>query len=388
MRKFEAVIDEIKHRLHFIFPQQDIAILDDLYPHPISIFRNIEFQNYLKSFKKVAIYSTGDAFGAVHEKKSLKQIIQKHDKRTKVLTHHKFFKSKLAYTLFLNITYAFLPYIERNKVPFVFTLYPGGGFYLNEDKSDNKLKTIFASRYFRKVIVTQKVTLNYLLDNKLCPPDCIEFIYGVVSAPFNKQAWGNKLFYGVDKDTFDICFIANKNMPHGYDKGYDLFIESMKLLSSKYSNINIHVVGPYTKNDYEINGMSNITFHGFIHHDQFEHFFKDKDIIVSPNRPFALQKGAFDGFPTASCTEASLNGVAMFISDPIDLNILYKNGVDCVLIKNDPNWIAKQIERYYKKPKELYQLALNGQNTTFNIYSTENQLIPRINILKSEIQNT
>jgi glycosyltransferase involved in cell wall biosynthesis len=385
LRKLTAFIDELKHNFAFLCIKQDLIILDDLYPHPISIFRNIEFQYYLKSFKRVKIYSSGDALGAVHDKRSLNEIIKVYDNKTKILTHHKLLKSKLIYCLFLNITYAFLPYIERNKTPFVFTLYPGGGFYLHQPASDDKLKRIFASPYFKKVIVTQNITRDYLVDNNFCNAEDIEFIYGVVSAPFNTEAWQNKLIYKKDKNTFDICFIANKNMPKGYDKGYDLFIDSMKLICSKHSNINVHVVGPYTRVDYDVNGITNIIFHGFIHHNQFKHFFKDKDIILSPNRPFALKDGAFDGFPTASCTEASANGVAMFISDPLDMNIYYKDGIDCVLIENDPSWIMNKLMDYYNDPEKLYKLALNGLQTTKDIYSYNKQIVPRINILKSEI---
>ncbi len=387
IRKLTGLIDEIKYRIVFLFPRQDLIILDDLYPHPLSVFRNIEFKSYTNTFKKVHIYSSGDALGAVHDKRTLIDVIKAYDPNTLVLTHHKLLKSKLIYSLFLNITHAYLPYIERNKVPFVFTLYPGGGFYLNQSDSDKRLKRIFASPYFRKVIVTQKITQSYLLDNNFCPPECIEFIYGVVSAPMNQNIWNNKKLFGIDKQTFDICFIANKNMAQGYDKGYDLFIESLKILSSKFTNIKVHVVGPYSEKDCSTVGIKDIVFHGFINHDKFELFFKDKDIILSPNRPFALKNGAFDGFPTASCTEASANGVAMFISDVLEQNLYYRNGEDCVFIENDPIKISESIETYLKEPDKLYTLAQAGLKSTQNIYSYENQIISRINILKAEMKN-
>jgi len=384
-RKITALSDEIMHYFSFLFPRKKLIILDDLYPHPISIFRNIEFNTYIEKFKNVQIYSSGDALGAVHDKRSLPLIIKKYNNKTKVLTHHKLLKSKLVYSLFLNITYGFLPYIERNNLPFIFTLYPGGGFYLNHQESDNKLKRIFSSPLFRKVIVTQNVTRDYLLTKQLCPAEKIEFIYGVVSAPLDKKSWDRKLLFGKDKETLDICFIANKNMPHGYDKGYDLFIETLKLINQEFPQIRAHVVGPYEKSDYNIEGISNICFHGFIEHENFVDFFRDKDIIVSPNRSFVLNHGAFDGFPTASCTEAAANGVAMFISDSIGQNVYFESGKDCVIIENNAIKIANELKTYLYNPHALYQLARNGYEKTHEIYSYEKQLLPRIDILKTEI---
>ena len=46
-------------------------------------------------------------------------------------------KANLAFTTFLGQTYLLSPYLKKNKIPFVFMLYPGGSFGLNNDISNN-----------------------------------------------------------------------------------------------------------------------------------------------------------------------------------------------------------------------------------------------------------
>src|SRR6185295_5830816 len=84
----------------------------------------------------------------------------------------------LAYSFFLGETYVLLPFYEKHHIPFVFTLYPGGAFGLDHEQSDIMLRKLFQSPMFRGVIVTQKITEDYLLRTKLCPADKITYIYG------------------------------------------------------------------------------------------------------------------------------------------------------------------------------------------------------------------
>ena len=55
--------------------------------------------------------------------------------------------------MFLSNAAAFLRTIEKHRLPFVFTLYPGAGFRLNDDVSDRNLRRVCESEYFRGVIV-------------------------------------------------------------------------------------------------------------------------------------------------------------------------------------------------------------------------------------------
>ncbi len=88
------------------------------------------------------------------------------------------YSAKLAYSYFLAETFTLLPFYERFNIPFVFILYPGGAFGLNNSSSDAMLRRIFASPCFRKVITTQRVTREYLFNHNLCELERIEHLYG------------------------------------------------------------------------------------------------------------------------------------------------------------------------------------------------------------------
>ena len=204
--------------------------MDYLFPNPLSIFRYVEFDTYINKVNALAL-TTGLSLKLVGEYKPIESFINQYPKKrsVKLFDSERKIIAKLVVVVFLNNVFSFLPYIERNKVPFIFTLYPGGGFMLNNSESDYKLKKIFESTYFRKVIVTQNVTKRYLLDNSFCQEKEIMFIYG---SPSNwetqKFKYKNKI---EDKEYFNLCFVAVKYTNKGLDKGYDIFIDVARKLS-------------------------------------------------------------------------------------------------------------------------------------------------------------
>ena len=93
-----------------------------------------------------------------------------------------------------------MDYLERARIPFVFELYPGGGFRLDEANSDAHLERVVSSPMFRKVIVTQNVTRDYLLRKKFCRKDEIEFIFGVLALSNALQdVPGRRARYGLNR---------------------------------------------------------------------------------------------------------------------------------------------------------------------------------------------
>ena len=87
----------------------------------------------------------------------------------------------------------------------------------------------------------------------------------------------------------NIGFVAHKYMPKGLDKGYDLFIESARILCSKRSDIFFHIIGPYDENDIDISDFSSqIKFHGSLIPDKIDEIHQFLDLIISPNKPFIL----------------------------------------------------------------------------------------------------
>jgi Glycosyl transferases group 1 len=109
------------------------------------------------------------------------------------------------------------------------------------------------------------------------------------------------------------------------------------------------------------------------------------DIILSPNGPFTLFPGALDGFPTASVTEASLNGVAMFVIDMLKLNVSFENNVEIVIVENNRQDIVKRIEFYYNNTELLYALAEKGKKKSRELYNLDTQMNPRIKLLESTL---
>ena len=253
-KRFTARFPEVFHKDNW-----DIAIIDDYFPHPLSAFRRQEFDSYLEEFDKVKIYTT---LNSVHDQ-SKDEVIANFKKRSPQYAHQiEIFKpdtiinAKLVYLIFLWNAYSHIDYLEKIKTPFVFTLYPSGGFGLNSADSDRMLKRVTSSPYFRRVIVTQEVTYNYLIENKYCTPDQIEYIYGVVVPIEQIQAdYPGKKHFGPDKNTLDICFVAAKYTEKGVDKGYDVFIDVARQLCEKYDNIHFHVVGGLGEQDIDVSAL-------------------------------------------------------------------------------------------------------------------------------------
>jgi len=413
----------------------NLIIIDNQFPNLISSFRIAEFNEYLKKFKNSIIYSTQAQFD---------NMIGKYEKefsqfRGRVLKFdkEKTINANLIYMLFIHNTLKFLSFIEKNQIPFVFTIYPGGGFKLiqrsikkelkkilslktiknrlflplfltiknhnyknsliifkdfwkfahftltNDKSYINNLKRVFSSPYFRKVIVTQKIIYNYLIKKNFCKTEDIEFIYGGVS-PTDKYHIKNKLkiYYPFEKNSFDICFVAYKYIERGLDKGYDIFIDIAKKLYKQYDNIYFHVVGNFSEEDINVSEIRDrIKFYGFLETSQFIDFYKKQDIILSPNRSFVLNPGSFDGFLLGTCVEAGINGVALFISDTLNQNIVFKNNEEILIIKNNIPQILSLLDYYYKNPDKLYNLARKGTKKIWDTYNLQAQMKKRIELL-------
>jgi hypothetical protein len=369
--------------------QFDLLILDDFFPNPVSGFRFTEFNQYFIEFKTVCL-TTGGAMTLVNEKKSVRYFLNTYKKAFPMRTATLFDSkkeplSKVCYTVFLNNAYQFLPYIEAHQLDFVFCLYPGGGFNLNEEETDKKLSTITQSPYFQGVIVTQKNSYNYLLNKKFCSEDKICHIFGGI-IPINQYPkTENRAYYGFQKPTLDICFMANKYMAGGIDKGFDVFTGVAKHFSA-VKNIRFHVIGSFSKDDVSDFDAQNITFHGAKLTAELNPFFDAIDIILSPNRASVLNKGAFDGFPTGSCVEASLKGVAMFVTDPLELNTVYQNGENIEIIEPSVDTISEKIAYYFEAPDALRELATKGQTRTRFLFSNEIQLNKRVAFLREKLR--
>ncbi|MBX2989413.1 MAG: glycosyltransferase family 4 protein [Bdellovibrionaceae bacterium] len=376
---------------------EKLVVLDDTFPQAQPLgFRNAEINEYFQKlplFKSFTIYPMLPGKNAWFQhgygtdektfkknKKLYAKFYPQYAERVKYLFPSRKYQFGLAYSFFLGTTHTLLPFFEKNSIDFVFTLYPGGGFGLNHPGSDQMLREILSSQCFKRVFVTQKITLNYLLDKKFCDPEKIEFIWGgVISIDFEKSP--PKLFYGKTKSTFDICFVAAKYSEHGRDKGYDLFIKVAHLLKEKI-DIRFHVVGNFDENDIDVRDIkNNLVFYGFQPPSFFLPFYSQMDIFLAPNRSSQLFPGNFDGFPLG--IDAASTGVTLFVADDLNQNICLKNGEDFILINHDPQDIADQIIQHYKNVSLLYRIGENGREIVRQTCSAKNQTEKRIKTFQS-----
>lgn len=367
-----------------------VMIIDDVFPHPLSGFRYQEFTSILENIPNSRVFATFQCIHVLGKETANELMIsykrQHPDIADRVVSYTPSvcIDGQVLYCTFIQSAHLILEKIaEVYKKPFVFTLYPGGGFSLGTKEGDAKLRAVFSSPWFYKVIVTQDITYRYLLDHGFCTEDQIEYIFGVVM-PLDKLELqiANKKHYGLDKDTLDICFVAHKYTKHGEDKGYDIFIEAAKKLSTLHDNIHFHVVGPWDETVLSTKGIRHITFYGSHNQEWFDDFYADKDIILSPNVHGKIFKGSFDGFPTGCVTDAAIRDVAMFLTDPLSLNQgRFVDGKEIVIVRHDADDVVKRISYYLDKPEELRDLCMNGHKKVRELYSFDAQILPRIQLL-------
>lgn len=373
-----------------LFPKySDLVILDDIFPHLLSAFRIAEYNAYLESFPLSHVYSTAASFRVLGDSRSFPDVVQEYESqfpefKERITRFHpgRALHAELAYTVFIWNAYSFLNTIERNRLPFVFTLYPGGGFALEDSTCNEKLKRVCSSPNLCCVIATQKITVEYLLANDLCDPSKVKFIYGGVFPwePFMHNR-ALKKYFRRDKSSFDICFVANKYTARGIDKGYDVFIETVSSFSKSHANVAVHIVGNFDKNDIDTSDIEKINFYGYQKTSFFREFYANMDVILSPNAPFLLGPGAFDGFPTGACAEAGMSGVAVFCTDLLNQNIYFKDGEDIVIVPRSADEILNRLDHYYYNRDDLIELSKLGQAKFTLVFSPAMQLHPRLQIL-------
>lgn len=389
-QKNKAAADNIEGAL------LDLAIYDDCYPHPASGFRLEEISFLLQHIPNSKVFTSGSTYTSfnlppeLHKEHVQNLITAVSDLKNKIeiVTSPVPTKCRLFYCIFLNNIHLNISWLEKSSTPFAFTLYPGGGFSPGNSESDLKLKKVFSSPCFRKVIVTQKQTRNYLLTNGFCGEKDMLFVFGVVipqsSLLADQQA---KTYFKKDKITFDICFCAMKYTPLGEDKGYPIFIEFCKLMSVKYDFLRFHVIGGFDKHVIDVCGINEkIHFYGVLNYDRLKQVFINTDLIISPNEPGKANKGAFDLFPLGTVIEAALNEVVVMLTDPFEENDYFTNGEELLLIKPDVDEMIAVFESAIADIDKFYEVAKRGKAKFRSIYSNEYQLKPRINLLNSLIK--
>ncbi len=368
-----------------------IAILDNLFPHPISGFRFEEFSSYLDEMQGVSVYSNGNALPFVIETRPIEAIIKEH-----IAANHRHFgrihplrpgqfpRADAYYAIFLNNVVKYIGDIEHARKPFAFTLYPGGGFQIGDKLSDDKLRRVCGSPLFQRVIVTQPLTRDYLLKVHALPPSNILYLPGGMVPRAAFVAPKKRRHFGIDKASLDIGFVANRYTPTGEDKGYDLFVETADALSRNGVNATYHVVGPWDANIIPLGDLATrFLFHGFVSTEKLRELGQMLDLILSPNRPGILGEGAFDGFPTGGCVEVGLQEAAIFCTDVLKLNTEFRDGVDLVLVEPNVDDIMRRLLPILQYTNSLAKIGQNGRTRLKQIFGRERQLAPRLAVLRT-----
>ncbi len=366
-----------------------LVVLDDFFPHPGSAFRFEEFRCYLDHIPNSAIYSTGGALHLADEARPVADLIASYEASHPTHAGRLFSieasalpPATLYYAVFLHVIYGFIEAIERQAKPFAFTLYPGGGFALDDDRSDAMMRRVFDSPCFERVIATQPVTRDYLLAKAFCREDQVLPLYGGVLTRSALPPPPVHTRYGAGKSTLDLCFVANRYSAHGADKGYDLFVAMAKSLGESPIDARFHVVGRFDATILDLGAAAPLfSFYGPRPTSFFRSFYAGIDAIVSPTRPFVLGPGRFDGFPTGCSVEAGLHEVAVICTDKLGLNVDFEDGEDLLLVEADVKDIVAKVEALASQPGRLEALGRNARRRMLEVYGYQRQMQPRIDLL-------
>jgi tetratricopeptide (TPR) repeat protein len=380
-----------------VLKETKLLLLDSSFPSKVSSFRYGEFKSVLEAIDDSAIQTLPDNLSKYGESLPFHaQVEQFIDSTGLDPSRVRYFDTdfigapKVAYCVFLNLADYFytqlgLPSAEH----LLFTLYPGGGFNLNDKVSDQKLRQLCDNPKLSKIITTQNTTYRYLVDGGFCEPDRIKHIYGGIIPSIYSMDAESIVPRELDKP-LDVCFVAQRYSATGAEKGYDVFIDIVKDFKNS-PDVRFHVVGGFDESTIELGGVRNITFYGARPADFFDVFYTKMDLILSPNiHASALdptQPDSFDGFPTTAVVEAGLKGVAVFLTDfkgmnqHLDGSSIFKDHEMKIIDRNACS-ISKLIRKYLSDRPALFELGASGRRAILREFSYDVQMRPRIELIQ------
>lgn len=374
----------------------DLLLLDTTFPSKISSFRYGEFLSYLEEIQECSIHVKPQNLTRYGENLKFHQQVKNLMTETKISSDRlRYFdvdaigSPKVAYCVFLNLADYFYSKIGIPSAQhLLFTLYPGGGFNLNDEDSDSKLRRLCGNPKLTKIITTQLATYRYLIEGEFCTADRIQHIYGGIIPEVFKMDPETTIPRDLEKP-LDVCFVAQRYSATGAEKGYDVFVEVVKRFSNS-PNIRFHVVGGFDASILDIGDAQNITYYGPRPADFFDQFYKRMDLILSPNiQASALdptQPESFDGFPTTAVVEAGLRGVAVFLTDfkgfnqHLDGRPIFRSD-EMVVINRDVDMICSLINKYLNDRTGLFELGVAGRKSILREFSYDVQMRPRIELI-------
>jgi len=365
-----------------------LLILDNSFPDRISGFRLAEYNHYLERYDHAVVRSIAGDFDdtwrdyrVAHP--ALADRVRRWDPAERLDRH-------LAYFVFVSNLTFFLPWLNDRRIPFVFTLYPGGNFGFGYGESDRAILEALASPQLRRIIVTSPGVKEYLAQlsgDGSRIDSLVEEIHGVVvdRGYFVPDDGGERRRYGLNKESLDVCFVAFKTMPQAANKGYPQFLDAARIFCKALPAARVHVVGNLGPEDGNLDSIEDrVTFYGPQPNAFLKPFYAGMDAIVAPSVAVrSVRDGGlfFDGFPVGACVEASLCGVAMLASDPFGLNRYYEDGRDIVITAAEPNAIANALTDLARHPEKMKSVAESGRAVSRGLYQPGRQLARRTAVL-------
>jgi lipopolysaccharide transport system ATP-binding protein len=361
-----------------------VVVLDDYFPTKGTGFRIAEFDWLLRRGVVSEVMTTVEPLDrmlidyAVDHPRTYRQIFPFDADRLE--------QFECASVMFLNNAAYYLPSLERAALPFVLTLYPGGGLYLDNPEAKAKLDTVLHSPQLAHVITTQPVVTDLVRSYVGTAVPVTEVLGGVMSELYLAPGPGLRTnYFGSGKKTLDVCFVAARYTPSGEDKGFPVFVESLRRLHEAGLPVRGHLVGGFAAADVpaDYSDLKDLTFSGVKSTPELREFFLDMDVIISPNAPGHLAPGSFDGFPTGACVEAALCGVAVVCSDPLELNRTFTDRRDIHLAAVDAGDVSQRILDMVAEPEGLRRVAQAGLATARRAFGVEAQLWPRRRVIEA-----
>lgn len=350
-----------------------VVIVDDMFPRLRTgkVFSGRKHAEYLglmaRLEESVAICPKSENYRIADHTSSVEALLVDYP----VFSKHRFvygdptaeLHNALAYVVFPHKAEQFLPYFESARLRFLVTVYPGGGFLMwGPEKSSSlaRLKRLVSHPLFKGFIVHHQIIEQYL--RKRFPNTSIYEFDGGFSQ-IDPNTVFNKTYFGRDRTLLNVCFMANRYDPLGLGKGFDVFLESARLVSSRFSNVRFHAVGDWPQDESAgVLPQDPVTFHGYVAAEMLPTFFQDMDIIVSPTRIDVPRPGKFDGFPLV--IDAAVCGVAICATDPMSQNRNYRNGQDLWVIEPTAESVKNVITQVINNPSLLERIATNGMTIT------------------------
>lgn len=365
-------------------PGDRLVVLDNYFPNLLTGFRVAEYNAYLAAWPDAIVLSTLPEFDEHHA--AYAALYPQFAHRVQRFAPEKLAGCGLAYINFIDNVDTFLPHLRKAGLPFVMTLYPGGGFGIGYATSDARLRRALASPLLQGVITTQPITTEYLGEfarERGLPPPSTHEIPGVVANPmyFDPAETAHGAYFGEGKEHLDICFVAEKYIARGVNKGYPEFVSAMHALR-ELKRVRIHVVGSFEPGDVDVSALGDqIRFHGRLETSQLRRFFRDMDLSIGLALPNVLHPGNFDGFPLGCSVESSLCGTVVMASDVLGQNPGYVDGESMLIVQPRASDLTARLADLLSSPARIGQVGRAGQAVTRRLYAPQAQIAPRMAVL-------